>query len=238
MKDRKNETEDIKRLKWAISLSQTKIEDLREGDWLNLRNDLYDFTYGRHRILQNSTLLYGAKWGRVKPEAFTQDLITNVAHDFRAWFEQAAHKGEQYKNLTLTVPLRDAAYNDEGCFFVVEEPSGHFAPTFALDDVRIAAKIAFGFHLVESKITRDRIRSCDFCKNIFLAERKPRNDKSSYCDPRCARNAASRAYRERKAEKLEVREKQRAKQRYTAKVQKRFPGKKIKVVSRKPKAQL
>lgn len=218
----------MKRLKWAISLSQTKFEDLREGDSLNLKSELYDFTYGRHRMLRNSTQLYGAKWGMLKREAFTPNLIKDVAQDFFAWFAQVADKGEQFKNLSLTVPLRDAAFNDEGCFFVVEEPSGHFAPAFALDDVRIAAKIALGFHLVESKITRDQIRACDFCKKIFLAERKTRKDKGSYCDSRCARNAASRAWRKRKDQELKSKEKRRAKKKYEKKVRAKFKNAKIK----------
>src|SRR5215510_9386605 len=34
---------DIKNLEWAIWFSQADLSSLREGDWINLKEDLYDF---------------------------------------------------------------------------------------------------------------------------------------------------------------------------------------------------
>jgi len=111
----------------------------------------------------------------------------------------------------------------EGCDFVVSasSPSEPFSPTIWIDSKtpETPALIALWLHLAGAGVAPERIRVCALqdCKNLYLVNRKPRKDKENfYCSVRCARNAATRQWREIHKDELRVKERKRGRPRYEA----------------------
>src|SRR5262249_52499046 len=67
----------IKQLEWAISLSQRNLLELREGDWLNLREELYEFLQPQED--KNSFF-----------EKATREAIEKIQRELKTRFDQCA----------------------------------------------------------------------------------------------------------------------------------------------------
>lgn len=176
------EARDIEMLKNAVSLSQLNLDTLREGDLLNLKEDLYDLT--------------GRGWMGDHKEQFlrrlTVEKIGTIQAKFRDCFESLAN-GNKSVSWKIDTPMKLAfeAYSEK-----VNEP---FEYEIMAPDPVHAAGVSLVFLLIRSGVTPERFRKCPECGSLFLLLRKP-DKRNFYCSQRCAGRAATRSSRRGKRE--------------------------------------
>jgi len=220
---------DIKNLEWAIWFSQADVSSLRAGDWINLKEDLYDFIdIDRVKTAQNIVAMFS----QTKPE----DYIAEVKKDFCdsttetdivaiqgelkkrllgfAYF-QGEDEGELLRRMRHLVVNPGSAQEKpvmsprqyipitDGSIgvqgFRPNEPFWQLLSFGQQPNLQAKVDLALFRRLVSSGILRSQLRICPECRRIFLIHRKPRTDMAFQCSIRCSRNAATRRYRERLA---------------------------------------
>jgi len=246
----------VEKVGWAILMSQSNLDEYRDGDWLNLKEELYNFTYWPVKEVQvvkdsetpsRKKYLLTLKSVRVSRKGLTlqlptwtrQDFIRLVTkHDleklqtsFRACFEALARGTNftlvQSRRVSISIYPNSSNNKINRLYeFEAANNEGNYIH---------AAKSSLMEHLCESRITMNQIRFCSHCGKLFLAKRKPRADRNLHCSLRCTGNAATRAYRQRKEEELKLRERKRNRRRYVERQQKKY-GPRVKVVRRPRKA--
>jgi len=224
----------IKSIEWAIWLSQVNFSEFTEGDWLTSKEGLYDFIFWQEipesfikgkdwkgpELLSDLPLKKGEFLKTVTPEQ-----LGEIRDDIRTFLTKKAHSDSGF------YPVFGRNTNFA---FGTHEPSQSFVWIVLPHDRRVAAQFALGMHLVGSGITAEQIRRCPRCQNLFLSKRRSRKDRTSYCSSRCAVNAATQNYRNRKAEELKGKERQRSRRRHREKQQRKY-GKNVKIAERQRK---
>lgn len=205
----------IKKLEWAISLLQRDIDKLREGDWLNLRDEMYDFIYKEDALIGESPQyppLLKTKKAFVKN--ITPSVMGGIKTNLATYFSNFA--------FGFSPAYRPVMINEARMYFGAPSILSPFIWFISVDDDITAAVIALGAHLVGSGILKDQLRKCPECGNPFLLKRQPRSDRNFHCSLKCSRNAATKRYRMNKKEKLKAKERVRSRHRYVAKQQKKY----------------
>jgi len=238
MRPTRDEERHIQCVEWAISLSQANLDDFSDGDWLKLKEELHSFIFGGE---EGSTPFFEGVEGRTlgSPRVVSRDLkrdalVRNVSQEdlrqirdgLEEWLEKQADLGLGF------YPVFARGTNFAFGTYAADQT---FTWMILPRNFTVAAMFAFGMHLVGSQITGEQIRDCPLCGRCFLLKRKPRADRNFYCTPRCATNAATKAYRERQktenAAALREKERGRSRERYV-KRQKQKHGPKVKVERR------
>ena len=145
------------------------------------------------------------------------------ARDKNEWVEVVDRKTVERTQAVLKETLDDALTQtsflhpdtDRDLYY-----DSHSTKDDSLPDIAIARLCSY---LIAGSIEPGQIRTCDQCKMIFLAKRKPSPRKKSYCSTRCAQLCATRAYRKRNQAKLKTKERERSHHRYVAKQRKEAP---------------
>jgi len=195
----------IKQLNWIVNLMRARREELREGDWLNIRQDLSEFigwttptasllrAIGRRPDkppqLAGVKRELGAKLGTMDSKDLKQ--IQESVKRFLQSFAGGAN-------------LHVCAWGQETYIaFRVDESFQPFQWMVYHRDLATAVEIALGLHLVSAAISAEQIRNCPQCGELFLIKKIPRTDRNFYCSVKCTRLAATHRYREgiRKNEK-------------------------------------
>ena len=241
MKKSSVEVEHMERLQWVVLLSQMDLNALREGDRMNLKEELYEFIYGKGFLnvpgggIQR-TVTYQDDRFRVtrlsEKASFVKKISPQFVREVQAFIKRCllsiANSQDNYP-LSIEFPLEkgllSVSANDSSQPFSISWTSGF----------KLAANVAFLIHLAGSGVTKDMIRTCPQCQGLFILKRKPRRDRNFYCSPRCSRNAATIAYRTRKKAELMDKERKRSKRRYLDKQRRKY-GPNVKVAKRLHKA--
>lgn len=223
MKRAEVQKEHIKQLKCAVRLSQVDLARLREGDWQNLREELYEF--------MNPIVAQRLQEVFLPPDTKEQlslstDTVAAIQKQIAADLQQYAYNG----NNSCAVTLRPKQLDID---FVAFGPDIVFYQIVQTTDPVASARLALGLHLVGAVISPAYIRSCPECSRLFVMERKPRLDVANYfCSIRCSRNAATKRYRERHRELIKEREKQRSRKRYEKRIRSQAGKANVKVARR------
>lgn len=237
MKQSPAQADNIKKLEWAIWLSQqVDLGSLSEGDWLNIKEGLHDFIYftgvGRIGPRPRITGSFSKEMRLASRKNFRKKVKPHVVVEIQQFFRDILRSFAQTKGIYQQyIPIRDAELLLTG-FRSSQSP---FVGMVFTDDVKAAASLTLGFHLVSAGITLDQIRTCPECQRIFLIKRKPRSDMTFHCSNQCARLAATWRYRERKEKKLKTKERERSRRRYVEKQKQKY-GAKVKVARRPRRA--
>lgn len=219
MKQSEIEAEHIKWLVWAILFSQADLDSLREGDWLNLKEDLYEFIDVPAPI--QHLVLPPAKRDEFV-NLISREQVSKIQERIKSDLFAYSYKPDGPSGSPI---IRARAVEFNFVSFGADMPFHQW--TQALDVV-VASRLALGFHLVGAKISQANIRICPECKSLFLIKRRPRKDRVFHCAIRCARLAATRRYRKKRKEELTLKEKQRSRRRYVERQQRKY-GPKVKV---------
>lgn len=197
----------IGKVEWAVSFSQKDMEGLREGDWLNLKEELYDFIYGGDIL----DYLSGGRRAKNIPRVFSLERKSEfIKRLTRVDAEKIKNALLDYLQKLIPdgdpVDLNIHPVNTGRAYFLFGSfgQSGRFSSVFGSEDNCIDVKVALGNHFITSGIGRWQIRSCPECNRHFLIKRKPRMDRIFYCSMKCASTASSRAHRKRKPGHLKV----------------------------------
>lgn len=219
--------EHIKKLEWAIWLSQADLQTLREGDWANLEVDLADFVRGSGTYTD-----FAPFWNDSEK---VQRWIASVQRRLKENFERLATMGEFQ---VMRVGQGSTAKKLSAMQFMINgranveawngEPYKLWLRTNTIESQVYSALASY---LVSSGIVAGQIRKCPTCGRIFLYKRRPRADVTLHCSLKCSRLAATRRYRGKQGDKLRVKERERGHRRYVEKQRRKF-GPKIKVERR------
>jgi hypothetical protein len=222
-----HQREHIKQLKFAVSLCQRDLTQLREGDWQNLREELYDF----ENLVVGQRLQEVFLPPNLKEQFFTtvtRDTVAAIQKHLAADFQRYAYKA----NAPSHVSVRASQIEND---FVAFGPDVAFHQLIHARDPIVSARLALGYHLVGALISPSFIRSCPQCSLMFVMERKPSADVANYfCSIKCSRNAATKAYRGRMRNELRRKEKQRSRNRYEKRSRSKPGMAKVKI-SRRPR---
>jgi hypothetical protein len=242
----------ITKVAWAIELAQKDLEQLTDGDWLNLKNELFDF------LTAEIEWSFGVNAKRLRNEDIVAlgQLITEARTDLNDVDRYDIDKMiVEEEDQLKAIALADQDRNGWNHLVTVENMRGirehlremldwvqtedyssfidfEFPPP--QDDwLPCTVGARFRLYLIAAGVDKSQIRSCPECKRVFLAKIKPQSEKVYYCTHRCAQIVASRAYRERNKNKLKPRERERKRRRYVEE-QRRKHGPNVKV-ERKPR---
>ena len=215
MKHTPAQAEHIQKLQWAVSFSQGNLDGFREGDWLNAKEELYDFLY--EAALFEAVKAYrkkkSTKASASRHSEQDEPDLPDSKQEFVNDVEPQELREIQREMVRL---LRGLASNDDGREFMTDPivipkvellvvnqgPSNPFSPMFLIDDRKALAGFNLIFYLAASGLTNQQLRTCPECKRVFVARRKPRAGETSHCSLRCARLAATRRYRTEQQRKL------------------------------------
>ena len=245
--------EHIKSLEWAIRFCQANLSALRDGDWINLKEDLYEFIeYGQHTVAKMKAIFPDQdNLGRELKSEFckrtTEKEIAEVQGGLKKRLSGFAYsRGEQEVALlrklrhldTACVPVQRLRITSGTIQLQGFKPNEPFSQSISFGPkphLQIKVDLALFRHLVSSGILRGQLRTCPECGRIFLLRRKPRSDQTFQCSLRCSRNAATRRYRERLAkeqgQEVKAQERERSHRRYVAKQRRKY-GPNVKVERR------
>ena len=230
----------IEKVEWAIRLYHVDVNSLTDGGWLKIKEELYEFftadlewTFAskskpltKEDIVALAHLIEKSET-RFRDDDDPEDALEENdyarmwaldARDKNEWVEVVDRKTVERTQAVLKEMLDDALMqtsflhpNEDGDF---DYQDSHSTEDDSLPDIAIARLRSY---LVAAGIEPGQIRTCDECKTIFLAKRKPSPKKKSYCSARCAQLCATRAYRKRNQAKLKTKERERSHSRYVAK---------------------
>jgi hypothetical protein len=210
----------IKTLEWLIWLSQVDLRGLREGDWLNLCEKLHEFVCD-----PDPKEIFFKK--------ATPESIRVIQQELKTRFDQCAGLKREELRKDAVFAITPFEVNRAKIHLTAWTPDLVFHQRFACEDLKTEVLLELGNVLVASGVLRSQIRRCpnDDCARIFLSRRQPRPDRESHCSAKCAQLAATRRYRQKKADELKAKDRTRGRRRYVAKQQKRF-GASVKVATR------
>jgi len=234
MKQSPIQEQHIKKLEWVFSLLQANLDDLREGHWMILREDLLEFVYGTRQPQFMSKQNPGGVFRFASIPVLEKEDYKKIQNSIKHELLILAKKSDY--------PFHYVTSAEEGCDFVASanSPSEPFTSFILIRSIapETPVLIALWQHLAGAAVTPEQIRICSLerCDSIFLLKRKPRRDKEKfYCSVRCARNAATRTWRDKHRKDLAGKERKRGRQRYVAKQQKKH-GLKVNIGRRPRKA--
>lgn len=216
----KRKKSDVEQVAWAIRFAEMDLTHLREGDRVNLQEDLLEFLNPGAADLKAETegayipppTMAQAK----KVQSVLKDALRKLVLDLKSEREIAVFPG--WTRL-------------KGSFCFVSHASEPFTGSYQLDGDEALTLMNLAQNLIESGIRGDQIRRCPECERTFLVRRKPRRDVTLHCSLRCSRNAATRRYRQKNGENIKVNERERSHRRY-AKKQQRKHGSRVKIARR------
>jgi len=222
----------IEKVNWAIWFCQVDLDTLREGDLLNLKQDLYGFVYP-------SWLSYDEKDKQQLQEWLDKKLgetIPKVQARLKDYIEAVINGGTEKRGTfaNIIAPGSSVQIPITGYIGLHGFPDLPFSQVFRSDNMGRRVELAVGTHLVQSGIIGSQIRICPTCHRIFLSRRKPRADKKSHCSVRCSQLVATHRYRKKNKKGLRLKEKQRSRRRYEEKVRGQ-PGKAKVKIARRPR---
>jgi hypothetical protein len=222
----------ITKVAWAIELAQKDLEQLSEGDWLNLKNELFDFltaeiewSFGVNaKRLRNEDIVALGQLiteARTALDDFDRDHIHKIIMEEEDQLKAIALADQDRKRwnhlVTVENTQRIQGHLREMLDWIQTEDYNSFIELgfpFPEDWLPLTVGARFQLYLVAAGVDKSQIRSCSECKRIFLTRIKPQSEKVYYCTHRCAQIVASRAYRERNKDKLKPRERKRKRRRY------------------------
>jgi len=167
------QTEHIKKLEWAIWLSQANFEEFTEGDWLKSKEGLYDFIY----------------WKELSETLFTEndrkepEILSTLPLKKEEFLQTVTHEQiTEIQNYIRTMLVRKAKGSGRGFYSVFGRETNFAFGTYEASqpytwmvlpgDHKVAGQFALGMHLVGSGITGEQIRSCPAMSKAFLAQEK------------------------------------------------------------------
>jgi len=208
----------VKQLQWGAKFIRQNLDELRAGEWLSLKEALYDFTLAAKIFPSTKRSGLSVVVEKYEEERFIQEMSPGVVQDIQsgmiAWFRALAQPG--YGGSDIGFDVNKVVFD-----FSCSSPRSPFVLGFGVLDNIQAARVAMGLHLVGSMLTIGQFLRCPECGTIFISNRQPRPDRRLHCSIRCSRGAASRRYRE----KLQAHEAERARatRRYEKKIRERYP---------------
>ena len=212
-------------LERAVWFSQVPFNSLRDGDWLNLRQDLHEFVAGAPDVVRSlrSSVVGLGTWAEDR-KVLSQENISTAQASLKKWFKGLAEK--QAFNARPSVKMASMMIRPVSDGYIFEVSPNQW------EDKLYSA---LGHHLQLSRIAPGQIRICPECDRIFLRRKKPPVGVKPHCSHKCAQQAATRRYRNKKKDEINVKERQRSHRRYVKKLQKSH-GSNVKVASRPRKA--
>ena len=147
------ENEHIKNVEWAISLSQANFDRYRAGDWLNLKEEMYDFLYGsdlwsrlgRAPIPKRDKSSADKNKQEKSPyadpdskEAFLEEAQPAELREIRSVLKEMLQQVTANEDINLSVPQSEV-------WLLSDDQKAHFAPVFWVDSDR---KVLAGLNLI------------------------------------------------------------------------------------------
>jgi hypothetical protein len=194
------------KIRWVIAFSTVNLDRLRPGEWITLKEDLFDF-------LNVSGQIFPGSRKRTTPRQHRYKISLRELRDIQKDLVFLLDALASGKPSDYTMRVKKTVF-----FFGCSSLKSPFIWDCAVQGKLDAVWIAFGAHLVGSRITQERILRCPECQGVFLSSRKPRADRQLHCSIRCSRNAATRRYREKSGPAIQAKDRTRGKRRYAAKV--------------------
>ena len=166
-------------LKKAVEFSQAEFGELRQGDILNLKEDLWELT--NYPEEEKGDFLK-----RLSPEK-----LTSIQDQFKDFFTRLADGDTAIAFDTEGDPITFLANAGDS-------RSARFTYSINTNDPFVLIPLTLITLLIASEATPEQFRKCPECKKLFFLGRKP-DERNFYCSQRCAVRVAVRNSRKDKA---------------------------------------
>jgi hypothetical protein len=176
------------RFQFVVRFASLDLDRCREGDWLNLKEDLRDFLLPTHTSLRPGGLHLWPT-DHPLPEEYSADDFKALQAEVRDLLalvvvSRTGNEAWTYKPVTFAYALPHVPALPSA------QPGRHFVS--AQGATRDLFLLAVGWLLAE--VNTSTLSRCSECSTIFL-----RKSNQLYCSRYCANKVAYRAYRERQA---------------------------------------
>jgi len=165
-------------LKKAVEFSQAQFGELRQGDILNLKEDLWELT--NYPEEEKGDFLK-----RLSPEK-----LTSIQDQFKEFFTSLTGGETTIGSRTEGEPISFVAS--------AADRSARFTYSIHTDDPFVLIPLTLVTLLIASEATPEQFRRCPECNKLFFLGRKP-DERNFYCSQRCAVRVAVRNSRKDKA---------------------------------------
>ena len=182
------------RIKFAVDLAAKNLDSLRDGDWLNLKQELGVFLHGERGFPQTRDSLGGIIVSAIErplAQDYTREDFLKLQEEIRKFLMPLARSGTLGKASPARVQeIRPAPITLEWSIV----PAGNQAQIVASGSVRDCCLTRRLFLLAGRP--SGKILICPACTSVFFKE-----GKMVYCSRRCANRMAARQFQKRKAAK-------------------------------------
>ena len=205
------ESSDTELLKSLVSLSQSDLKLLREGDLLNYKDDLFRLAGRWEQEKDRDKFLAG----------INGDTLETIQDHFRRAIDSIFKAPDHAVAWRLETgsQVEFVAYNDSA--------SNRFWYQIVIPNTVDRLMASFVYLLARSRVTPNQFRKCPECESIFFLDRKP-DKRDFYCSRQCTSRAGTRKYRKKQGVTLRQKERQRSNQRYDKKIHARYRAARIK----------
>src|SRR5262245_8656168 len=188
----------LKMAELAIDCAQVDLNAMRDGDWLTLKERLFDFfteeiewsLAARRRPLTNDQIITLASLieDPMRSVDFDSDYIMNEdcvepvlalaePQDSATWQEALTRVHGGYNKEGFRRFLKAAQTEEFSDFIEFDSQELAYGWDDSVVDFAPRAATRLQLYLVAGCVQKDQIRTCPECKKIFLAKRRPRADK-------------------------------------------------------------
>ena len=200
------------RLQFAVRFAQRNLDQLRPGDWMNLRDDLELFLGNRLGVGYSPVDLGGiaaAQIGEPKPQNFSREDFQKLQGEARLILNGLLNLREGHRTALRTgigTARGPRGTRIDAQYRITINPSNDRYAMLWVEGSTSDVFLLILFHLL-SREPSDRIYRCPECKSIFYRVRRQK-----YCSRQCANRVSVRQWRA--SEKAEEKEKTRSHKRY------------------------
>jgi hypothetical protein len=182
----------LERLHFAVALAQYNLSALRDGDWLNLREDFLAFL-GQSRdpdrtaTVSDAGGLVSTRWPAPFPEDFSERDFQILQYEVRTILQAAA--GDNMGGFPASIDVKATLQ--------VQPQDGRVSPSGGyITSLHGSTRDQFLFLLLDALRHEppDRILRCPECHALFV-----RSYTQAYCSRRCTNRASVRQWRARQA---------------------------------------
>jgi hypothetical protein len=201
------------RLAFAIDFAQKDLTQLRQGDWLNLKEDFEAFflTAGQSATPQDLGGIITMPVTAPLPQDFTaedfrriQELTLNIlasAADYVAG-SAVVTRSHQHTQTGAIIPptaMKEEEFKGNILFYVLPYPLSSKGQAFLsfTGSTRDLFFLILAFLLRQQP--KDRIRRCPECQRLFLRMRK-----QAYCSRTCVNKVNKRTWREAREKRVQA----------------------------------
>lgn len=186
------------RMEWFLRFTEMDLSQLRAGDWLNLREDIWLLVHGLplERVEEQEVSLTQEEEKRLTPEtiAFVQSQVKRWIEGIARFQTSFRKEKADWKILfaePVSGPIRSVSFSTDRSGF----------PSISVEADNLWDELLFALGATWCGINETELRRCPTCERPFLMD----HGRQKFCSFKCKNKEAQRRYRKTRQEQEVIR---------------------------------